>query len=155
MELRITGLEQVQRALQELPVEIVTVGFAKALNASAGVIAGAVETIAAGMPEYSDTPLSEHVVINVEVDGNRRGGTATVGFDKSADERTGIPQDLKAYLVEYGHLMVTHKPDKKVVGIVHPKPFMRPAFEASADRAVEVFAETLIDSLSEVGVEKA
>jgi hypothetical protein len=152
VDLRITGLEQVQRALSELPTSVVVKGFAKALDKGAGVIAAEVSARAETLDESgSQTRLFEHVTVNVEVDTAKRGGVGTVSFDKSLDERTGIPQDLKAYLVEFGHRMVTHKPGKKEVGHVPAKPFLREAFEASADRAVEVFGETLIDSLSEIG----
>lgn len=149
MDLQITGLDQVQKALRELPAKVVVTSYAKALDRAAGVIAAEVTARAEALPESgSDTPLSEHVITKTEVDTNQRGGAAAVGFDSSQDDRTGIPQDLKALLVEMGHRMLTHQPGKKEVGHVAPHPFVRPAFEATADKAIEVFAETLIDGLS-------
>lgn len=155
MELRITGLEQVQRALAELPKAMVTVAFGAALDQAGGVIAGQVAGRAARLNDASDTPLSEHVTVQVQVDTDNRGGIAIVGFDSSQDERTGIPQDLKAFLVEFGHRMVGHKPGRKQLagpatpgGYVVPQPFMRPALEDSWEQAVRVFAEALIDGLS-------
>lgn len=155
MELRITGLEQVQRMLAELPKAMVTVAFGTALDQAGGVIAGHVAGRAARLNDASDTPLSEHVTVQVRVDVDNRGGIAIVGFDQSQDERTGIPQDLKAFLVEFGHRMIGHKPGLKELvgpntpgGAVIARPFMRPALEDSWEGAVRVFAETLIDGLS-------
>lgn len=149
MDLRITGLEQVQRALQDSSRLIVAASFARALDRAAGVFAAEVALQAAALGDSdSDTPLAEHVKTSVEVDTHKRGGIADVGFDQTQDERTGIPQDLKAYLIEYGHFIVTHKPEKDVRGFVRARPFMRAAFEAAAERAIEAFADSLIDTLS-------
>jgi hypothetical protein len=151
MDLRITGLEQVQKRLREAAPTLVIKTFAKALDRASGVMAAEVELRAEGHPDSgSDTRLAEHVIIKTEIDTRARGGVSTVGYDSSLDERTGIPQDLKGYLVEYGHRMVTHKPEKKEVGHVPAYPIMRPAFDSSADNAIEVFAETVIDGLSEI-----
>jgi hypothetical protein len=154
MDLEIAGLAETEQALQDLPAKVVVLGFARALDKAAGVIAAEVEARAEGLDESSSqTRLSEHVIVKVEVDTAKNGGVAYVGFDKTQDERTGIPQDAKALMVEYGHRMVTHKPGKRQVGTVQPRPFMRPAAAASENRATEVFGETLVDSLSGVGVE--
>lgn len=146
MEIRITGLEQVQRALKELPKELVIGTFAKALDRSAGVIAAELEARATALPDTdTDTPLSEHVITSVEVDAGGRGGVAHIGFDQTTDERTGKPQDKKALWVEFGHEMVTH--DGKNIGHVPAHPFVRPAFDASAEKATEVFQEAMLENL--------
>ena len=49
--------------------------------------------------------------------------------------------------VEYGHAMVGHRPGKKDLGTIPPHPFMRPGFDASADAAVDAFAESLAATL--------
>ena len=156
MDIQITGLEQVQRRLKEISKGLAAKSFAKALDRAAGVIQAEVQTRAEALPEASQTPLSEHVIVKVEVDTNKGGGIALVGFDSSQDERTGVPQDLKALWVEYGHQMIGHKPAKRPLkgpltpdGVVVPHPFMRPAVEAVADQAIQVFGETLIEGLSE------
>ena len=158
MDLRITGLREVQQKLKDASRLIVAASYAKALDRAGGVFAAAIQERAEGLDESgSDTPLSEHVVVTVEVDTQKRGGIATVGFDSTQDARTGIPQDLKAFLVEFGHRLVSHKPDKKEVGHVPAHPFVGPAFDQSADKAVEVFAETLketLASLSSLGPSK-
>lgn len=148
MDIQITGLEQVQRLLKEVPHEVALIGFAKALDRAGGVIQAAVIEKAAALPEWSDTPLSEHTVTDIEINAGLGVGVNEIGFDQSQDERTGTPQDLKAYWVEFGHKMKGHKPDKKYIKDIPPKPFMRPAFDESAERAIAVFAETLVDALT-------
>jgi hypothetical protein len=141
--------------MADLPASIVTVAFGTAMDQATGVIAGQVEQRAARLPDASDTPLAEHVITTVEVDSQNRFAVGTISFDSSADERTGIPQDLKALLVEYGHRMIGHEPNKEQIagpntpgGEVVPHPFLRPAVEDSWEQAVRVFGETLIDGLS-------
>jgi hypothetical protein len=150
MDLKITGLDQVQRALKEAAPHIVARSYAIALDRAAGVIQAEVAARAEMLDESgSETRLADHTRVQVEVDTAKRGGIAKVGFDSTIDARTGIPQDMKALLVEAGHRAVTHKPGKEEVGHVPAHPFMRPAFEAAADRAIAVFGETLADTLSE------
>lgn len=147
MDIQISGLEQVQKALANAPKTIVITTFARALDAAAGVIAAEVAARVDLMGEFSETPLADHILTKVELDTDARGGNAVVGFDKSIDERTGVPQDAKAYWIEFGHRIVTHKPALKDVGEVKEKPFMRETFDVTRDKAIEVFAETVIANL--------
>ena len=152
MEITLTGLAEVQRRLREAPAHIAVLAFAKALNRGAGVIAGEIEQRAEALKESSSqTRLAEHVIVRVEVDTDKRGGIALVGFDKSIDERTGITQDTKALWVEYGHRLVGHKPGKKLLANspVKPTPFMRQAVNAAAERAIEVMAEVFDEALKD------
>ena len=59
----------------------------------------------------------------------------------------GIPsrKSFVALWVEYGHRMVDHS--NRQTGFVKAHPFMRPAFEAAANRAVDVFVETVQEFL--------
>lgn len=145
MELRITGLEQVQRRLKEAPSLLVAKAFHQALDRAAGVFAGEVEMRCEEMEE-----LAENVIVDVEVDVAKQGGTAFVGFSHTPSERTGKPLDLIAMWIEFGHMVLTHKGETPSHGKTHvpADPFMRPAFDAAAERALEVFQETLIDGLS-------
>lgn len=151
MELRLLGLSEAQRNLANASRLIAAASFAKALDRAAGVFAAEVELRASALvgESGSGTPLAEHVITSVEVDAQGRGGRAQVGFDSSQDERTGKPQDLKALWVEYGHIQLTHKGDAPVKGkkFVPAEPFMRPAFEAAARPALEVFTEAIAESL--------
>lgn len=143
MELRISGLAQVQQRLKDAPSLLVAKAHYKALDRAAGVIAAEVE---ARTPEGEEGLLKENVITNVVVDPKSRGGTAAVGFSSATSEVTGKPADVIALWVEYGHEHVSRS--GKLLGQVQAHPFMRPAFDASADQAIKVFADTLIDSLS-------
>jgi hypothetical protein len=147
MDLVINGLAQVQQQMRDLAPYLVVRSFARALDRGAGVIAAEIEQRAEQIHDGSETPLSEHVITRVQVDTQKNGGVATVGFDSSIDERSGITQDLKAMLVELGHRQVTHRPKKREVGHVPAHPFVRPAFDLAGDRAVQVFGETLAEEL--------
>ena len=141
----ITGLEQVQRRLREAPSLLVAKAMHTALDRGIGVIAAEVEALT---PEDTGD-LKEHVITRVEIDVQNRGGSAAVGFASTPHERTGRASDAVALWVEMGHRMVSH--DGKEIGHVPPHPFMRTAFTVAADRAIEVFAETLIEGLSVIG----
>lgn len=148
MQIRISGLEQVQRRLREAPRKLVAGAYAKAINQSIGVLAAEVE---ARTPEGPEGLLKESVITEGEVDEQGRGAYAVCSFSKEVSERSEKPMDLIAYWVEYGHQQVSHdgkKTDRHVIGHVPAHPFMRPALDAAGDRAIEVFAGTLIDSLS-------
>lgn len=149
MELTITGLEEVQKRLAAAPKTVVVKGYLKALDRAAGVIAAEVE---ARTPEGETGLLKESVYTSVELDADGRGGSAAIGFRSTKSERTGAPQDAIAVWVEYGHQLVSHgkRSSRKVIGQVPAHPFMRPAADVAGDRAIEVFAEVLSESLGEI-----
>ena len=68
----------------------------------------------------------------IEVDARGRGGVVDVGF--------GALGHI-ALWVEYGHRLLGHKPKKKVIGDVPAHPFMRPAFDACNQQAVDAFVD--------------
>jgi hypothetical protein len=101
------------------------------------------QTLATSTPESNldredRVPLVDALMAEVEVDLNAKGGSASVGFGKLG---------YIANMVEYGHVMVTHAPGKKVVGFVPPHPFMRPAFESSAEPAIAAFAASMTETV--------
>jgi HK97 gp10 family phage protein len=146
MDIKITGLADVQRRLKEMPSLVVAKAFHAALDRAAGVMAAEVEIRA---PLGEEGLLPESIITPVEVDVQKRGGQAAVGFSSAQDPRTGVPEDVKAAWVEYGHRQVTHRPGHEQVGYVLPHPFMRPAFDSSANKAIEVFAQALAENLSD------
>jgi len=85
--------------------------------------------------------LVTRLVRVIEVDPHGRGGLLEIGFG---------PLGHIALWLEYGHRMVGHKPTLKVLGEVQPHPFMRPAFDACADRAVEAFVDAVKSTLKSV-----
>ena len=145
MQIQIQGLEQVQKRLKEAPSLLVAKSFYKALDRAIGVLAAEVE---ARTPEGEEGLLKESVITDVKIDDRHRGGSAAVGFSSEQSERTGRPQDLIAFWVEYGHELLSHS--GKPIGHVPAHPFMRPALDAVGDQVIEVFGDTLIDSLSDI-----
>jgi hypothetical protein len=147
MTIQVKGLDEVMRRLRALGPTVLLPAVARGLDRAAGVIAAEVEGRLAARGDDSDTPLVEHLQVKTAVDPNSGGGRAKIGFDSTKDERTGKPQSLKAFWVETGHRMVTH--DGKEVGHVPAAPFMRPAFDAAAEQAAAVFAETIKGAVGE------
>ena len=132
----VTGIEETQQLLADAPKNVVMLGYGRASNAAMNVLAEAL--ISRTPVKHGD--LARALVINVSVDANSKGSFGQVGFGK---------QGLVAYWLEYGHRIVTHKPGKKEVGEVSAQPFMRPAFDSSADAAIDAFCAALEASLKQ------
>jgi HK97 gp10 family phage protein len=144
MEIKIEGLEETIKALDELPALVVFGTFGKALDRAGGVIQAEVESRA---PDGENGLLKEAGVAVVRVDAQGRGGSVNVGYSHFVRSEEGVPADLIASWVEYGHRQVSHKPGHKEVGHVPAHPFMRPAAEAAADKAIEVFRAVVLEGL--------
>ena len=149
----VTGLAEVQAMLRDAPRHIVAAGFARAGRAAADVFVAELEVRTPVRTEalWNDETFSEFkdqtggdlkaaLMSEVLLDSQFRGVHVAVGFGK---------QGHVANWVEYGHKMVTHKPAKKEVGFVSAHPFMRPAFEAAGDRAIDAFVESLSEAVRE------
>jgi hypothetical protein len=144
-EVTVTGLAEVQRLLDEAPGLIVGRAFQKASEAACLVIE---ETLYFMTPEREEGERSEDqvhlrdaIMREIEMDSRFRGVVADIGFGR---------EGYRAMWVEYGHRMVGHKPGKKPLGIVPPHPFIRRAFEASADKAIAVFQDVLVTELAAI-----
>ncbi len=139
----ITGLSETLAMLKGAPKAIVVAGFAKALKAGGDVIADELELRTPEREEgdrNEEQPhLKDSVVVEVLVDSNGNGGVVHIGFGRMG---------RIAIWVEYGHQLVGHRPAKKDLGYVNPHPFMRPAAAASADRAIEAFADSLAQTVN-------
>lgn len=150
----IYGIESCARALTDAPRQAVPAALARGLAAAGGILE---EAIIAVMPvrdvrlggdeEYP--ALIEDLRVEIILADAGEGGVVKVGFFK---------QGYVAAWVEYGHRMVGHKPDNKlliggrVAGLVPAHPFIRPAADASAERAIEVFVEAVMEELTRAGV---
>jgi HK97 gp10 family phage protein len=134
MDITISGVDEIQALLRRAPARVVRNSMARALAAAAVPVVRALE------PRIPvDTgDLAKHLMTDIAIDADGRGGTAQIGFGK---------EGWKARLVEYGHRELGHEPDKKDLGTVAHHPFMGPAAMASADAAVEAFTEVLSESL--------
>ena len=152
-EFHVTGLTETIATLESLPKNIVALGFLKALEAAAVVIEREVERrtpirleISGGDLAVAGGSLKAAIMHTVTLDSQYRGGFADVGFGK---------QGWKANLVEFGHVMRGHKPDKKLLIVkstgqpwVPAHPFMRPAAEFASDAATQAFADVLRDFIN-------
>ena len=142
----IEGLDETVAMLEQAPRRIVSRGYRKALQAAADVIADEVRVRTPIKAEdtgglLAEGELRESLVTDVEIDSQARGGVAEVGFGDNGHV---------ALWLEYGRHVVGHKPELKDTGKVIPaKPFMRPAADASAEAAVDAFAESLKQTVTE------
>jgi HK97 gp10 family phage protein len=143
MDIRIEGIEQVIQNLKNMPELAVKNAFGKALTASAVPI---VENLKTNTP-VDTGKLQRHAMSIVEIDRDGKGGKLSVGFGKKYGKL--------ARLIEYGHRIIGHKPNKVDKGKTVPsKPFMRQTFAQSQNAATEAFTNRMLKSFSE-GINKA
>jgi hypothetical protein len=138
--IEVEGIEDVVDALTTAPRSAIPSALVRGLAAGGAVIE---EYMTGRIPDKTGQML-EDLGTTVTLDADFRGGIAAVGF--------GSKQGPIAGWVEYGHRMIGHAPVKKQEGQVEPRPFMRPAAEASAEEAVEVLGDTLLDTLAQAEV---
>ena len=135
-DIEITGIEEVCANLEQMPARIQKVALGKALVAGVKPI---MDAVAPRIPIGVTGELGEALMFTVDVSADGRGGVAQVGFGK---------QGFKARMVEFGHRMVGHKPNKTDKGKTVPAhPFMRPAAETAAPASVQAFADSIKESL--------
>lgn len=151
MQVRITGLEDVERRLKNAPKQLVAHAFTKALDRAIGVVEAEVHARTPEGPDQGE--LKSNIVTAIEIDSNYQGGAAVCGFSSRRSARTGKPMDAIASWVEFGHVQVGHgskKSSRRAIGHVPAHPFMRPAAAAAAERAIQVFTDSLLDSLTAI-----
>jgi hypothetical protein len=167
--INISGIRETIAALDRLPKQIVAESFDGALRMAGDTIQEAVATRtphrvrvvmhsgerAGSSAEIRLPALIREITAAVFIDGDARGGSVEVGFGELG---------FIANFVEYGHHMVTHYERAeesflatvmgkrrwhiktgggKDVGFVVAHPFMRPALDACAEEAIDVFAASL------------
>lgn len=133
--IEIDGVEEVAELFRNAPKESIPSALLKALSEAGRVI----EEYMAGRTPDKTGELLANLDISVTLDSDFRGGYAEIGFSGE--------QGHVARFVEFGHRMVGHKPDKKLLGQVEPHPFMRPAADASAEEALDVFVGVMMAEL--------
>lgn len=135
----ITGIDETIAMLRDAPRDIAAAGFAKAGRAAGNVIQAELER----RTPVDTGELKKALRVDVELDAQLRGVHVSAGFGK---------QGYKANWVEYGHKISRARLGKRFGNIEHylsgkgfvpAHPFMRPAFEASAQASVDAFAESL------------
>jgi HK97 gp10 family phage protein len=149
--IQIEGLAELDAKLQGLPEEIVKKLFRKSLRASGQVIQKEIQSRApvkvedSGAKSNSLPPgaLKADIKTRTKLAPEKGNGSVTIGPGKKTAH--------VARWVENGHNIVGHKPNKKKTGKkTKPRPFIRPALDASAQKAVETFAQVLGDSITEL-----
>lgn len=154
IKVKIVGDQQLGRILGELGAKLQRNTIRNGLRRAAKVIAAEVSVLAPheeGKPDLRDTP---------HVSTSTRGGLPT------AKIRLKGPHSYLGLWMEFGtapHLIASKDGGPMKIGdhvfegpILHPgirnpKPFMRPAFDAKADEAVEVFTQYLRDQIKKKG----
>lgn len=130
---QVQGLRELEQALHALPDKI-----AKRLMTRAGRAAGALfkEQLQIRAPRSrfvanrEHGPLHDHMRIKVSFQGGPNWMTVQIGPDKTVS--------YYARFYEYGTI---HQP---------ARPFMRPAFDAQKQRAIEAFANSLRENLAQL-----
>ncbi len=140
-----TGLSALQANVQAFPKKLVR-------SAVRNALAAAIEVVGKEVTVRCPVDKGEmRDAIKTEVHMSSTSGTATVGFNDS--EEKGVPVGIIALWNEIGHALESHGgggKGRRVIGSVAPRPFMRPALIASADAALEAFAESISESLPDL-----
>lgn len=147
-ELQVNGLLDLQRALQDLPLKIERNVMRGAVNAGGQVFR---REARANVPIKSGD-LRNSIRVSVRVQS--KAGTVE-GTVKAGNKRA-----FYAHMVEYGtqaHIIKAKRGGmlriggKLIAQVQHPgaraKPFMRPAFDAGAQKSVDAFAEYIRNRL--------
>lgn len=133
--IEISGLDDVNRLLGEVPARLARQVFRRALGAAAVPVTAALKP---RIPKLTGD-LAAHLETNIYVHDDGLTGVASINFGE---------QGWKARLLETGHRMIGHAPNKTDKGeMVKPEPFMGPATSASADAAIEAFADSVREQL--------
>lgn len=139
VQIDIQGIPEVVAYLDKLPVLVVKVTFRESLKAACEVLMAAIRPRIPEpplKPRKGSSPLSTALQYRTQVDPEGRGGSASIGFGK---------QGPLANWLETGHRMVGHRPKLKMLGFVRPFPFLRPAFQASYQEAIDAFRRKFLE----------
>jgi hypothetical protein len=140
-----SGLAEADIMLRRAPADLVSAGFEKALAAACEVLKEEIRPRTPSDPEAVDNPahggegaLVDHLDSFIELNDGLTGGTGEVGFGDLGHV---------ALWNEFEHREVGHRPGRAQLGTTQPKPFMRPAFDAAESRAIDAFADSLIETI--------
>ena len=148
--IKVEGVPEAIALFNRLPRIVVAYALPQAFGAASAVMREALlsltpytgqsmtgRTALTGIGNWGRGALRENIVTDIQIDSQLRGGGFDIGFGKLSQI---------SLWVEFGHRMVAHS--GKQIGMVIPHPFMRPAFEISAEPAIDKFVSTLSTILS-------
>ncbi len=145
VEIKVKGLKECGEKLKELGPKLGRSSLRKALNAVGDFWVPEVKSRAPNVDDALRDSIAKKVNTRARKDGNIS-GSVTVGPNIRAprhDAKKSFSPGIYAMFVEFG-LKTRDYP-------AHP--FMRPAFDSTADKAVQVFSDTLKSEL-EVAVKE-
>ena len=142
VSVKISGLDQVEQKLRELPSKFVRKALRNALRAGGRVLA---DEIRRGAERYRRTGwLASHIVVRLKLKSAEREGVALVGATRAQN-----PDHLGSNAAAE---LLWHEFGTKVHGKPHEpaRPIVRPAFEAKKEAALGAFVEKLRAPFREV-----
>ena len=141
---KISGLDDVERKLYDLPSKFAKLAMRRALRAAANIWR---DEIAARAPDKTGW-LKSQARISTKLSANEESGAAFVGFtNKQNPERLGTTKHVpnagnEAFWYEMGAVHGS--------GVQRARPFIRPAFESLKQRVLDTFIARLKEAFNEV-----
>lgn len=132
---QITGLSELEEKLQALPQKFARKAIRESLRPAAEIIKREMEHLARRATGW----MAAHITLRVSSSGQDR-GRATIGFSSEKKPRTKGRQTDARYEALYNEFG-TRK--------MGARPFIRPAFAATAESALETLIKHLRDGLEE------
>lgn len=137
-QVKVEGLSDLLKNLQSLPLKVAQrlerIGLKRALEP--------MKQAAEALAPVGDTG---RLADSFKIKSRTRKGVP------SASLVTTVPY---AHLVEYGHRLVKGRLLQKEIGHVGPKAFMRPAFDANAEKATGIFRDETLEALKKLETKK-
>ncbi|WP_137387969.1 HK97-gp10 family putative phage morphogenesis protein [Rhodoligotrophos defluvii] len=133
---KLEGAKELDRALAELPKAYAKSALRDMLKKAAKPVADAARARA---PEGPNRKLRGSIRVSTRLKESQRRGRVKRGAVEIFIGAT-YPPGNNAHLVEFGTGPRYHK-NGKYVGQMPPKPFMRPAWDASKDQALAILRE--------------
>jgi HK97 gp10 family phage protein len=143
VKVRMTGVTEVCQRFGEIGQKLARRSVRRALNAVGDMWVEEVQSRAPDLDGALKNSIVKKVSTRLDKATNEASGSVTVGPEihaPRADGKKSVGPGIYAMFVEFG---LKHK--------TYPKqPFMRPTFDATSERAEQLFADTLKDELEDV-----
>jgi HK97 gp10 family phage protein len=131
---KIEGMDELIKQLEALPVELQQKVERNALRPAAKMLKESAE---------SKTPVRTGKL--------KSAFRMTIRSIKGALTAEIVNKSNYAHLIEFGHIMRSHLPKKKIIRVVAARPFMRPALSENSETLISKSRETFIKQLAKIG----